>query len=505
MIAPTRGRAALGWLLAVAAGAAMGCKEATAPPPQPAATRVTLKDGDAQTATAGSPLAQPLRVLVLDASGAPVSGVTVQWTVVSGGGSLSATSTQTAADGIAAATLILGAAVGTQQAQAAVTGLAGSPVVFTATATAGEPQASALVVAGGGNNVPERFTSDLWVHGNYAYTGTWGTRLAPGNVIKVWQLSAAGAPALTDSVTIAGINTVSDVEVSEDGTLLLATGEYGDAAGLYLYSLASPAHPALVGKSLVPEPNGGLHTGTFATISGRRYVFAARDPAGTTPAMLIYDVTDPSAPTLLTTIDVPANYGAHDQLVRDGLAFSFIWNSGFRIYDVGNGMLGGTPAAPKLVSSFVTAAQGSDAPEVHNGWWFHNPVTGEKRYLFIGQEGPGTVGSRSMGDIHVVDVSNLAAPVEVAFYHLPGAGTHNFWMDEARQVLYAAYYNGGVVALDVSGTLSGDLAGREIARLQPGGDGNTYVWGVQLANGSLYASDMISGLWQIGRVGPRLQ
>jgi hypothetical protein len=36
-----------------------------------------------------------------------------------------------------------------------------------------------------------------------------------------------------------------------------------------------------------------------------------------------------------------------------------------------------------------------------------------------------------------------------------------------------------------------------IARIEPGGDGNTYTWGVQLANGSLYASDMLSGLWQI--------
>lgn len=486
-------------------GLANGCKDAAAPAPASVATHIAVKDGDGQTATVGTPLTQPLRVLVLDASDAPVSGVTVQWSVLSGGGALSAASTVTGADGIAAVTFTLGPAAGSEQAQASVAGLAGSPVMFTATATAGQPPASTLVVAGGGNNVPERFTSDLWVHGSYAYTGTWGTRGAAGNVIKVWQLGAGGAPALADSVKIAGINTVSDVEVSDDGTLLLATGEYGDGAGLYLYSLASPAHPALLGKSLVPEANGGLHTGTFASINGRRYVFAARDPAVSTPAMMIYDVTNPAAPSVVSTIVVPANYGAHDQLVRDGLAFSFIWNSGFRIYDVGNGMLGGSPADPKLVSSFITSATGSDAPEVHNGWWFHNPVTGEKRYLFIGQEGPGTIGSRSQGDIHVVDVSNLSAPVEVAFYHMPGAGTHNFWMDEPRQVLYAAYYNGGVVALDVSGTLSGDLAGREIARLQPGGAGNTYVWGVQLANGSLYASDMISGLWQIGLVGPRLQ
>jgi hypothetical protein len=134
---------------------------------------------------------------------------------------------------------------------------------------------------------------------------------------------------------------------------------------------------------------------------------------------------------------------------------------------------------------------------VHNGWWFHNPVTGEQRYLFIGQEGPGVVGSRSSGDIHVVDVSDLAHPAEVAFFHLNGAGTHNFWIDEPRQVLYAAYYNAGVVALDISGTLSGDLSGRLLSQIKPGGAENTYTWGVQLANGSLYAIDMLSGLWQL--------
>ena len=62
-------------------------------------------------------------------------------------------------------------------------------------------------------------------------------------------------------------------------------------------------------------------------------------------------------------------------------------------------------------------------------------------------------------------------PAEVAFFRLEGAGTHNFWMDEERQILYAAYYNGGVVALDVSGTLSGDLADRLIDRIEPGGAG----------------------------------
>jgi hypothetical protein len=97
----------------------------------------------------------------------------------------------------------------------------------------------------------------------------------------------------------------------------------------------------------------------------------------------------------------------------------------------------------------------------------------------------------------VVDVSDLAHPAEVAFFHLNGAGTHNFWVDEERQVLYAAYYNAGVIALDISGTLTGDLSGRLLSQIKPGGSGNTFTWGVQLANGSLYAIDMLSGLWQL--------
>jgi hypothetical protein len=107
------------------------------------------------------------------------------------------------------------------------------------------------------------------------------------------------------------------------------------------------------------------------------------------------------------------------------------------------------------------------------------------------------IGSHSSGDIHVVDVSDLAHPTEVAFFHMKGAGTHNFWMDESHQILYAAYYNAGVIALDVSGTLSGDLSSRLLSQIRPGGPGNTFTWGVQLANGSLYAIDMLSGFWQL--------
>jgi hypothetical protein len=456
--------------------------------------------GDGQIAVPGSPLPDSLKVRVSDAGGNAAPGVTVTWSVVSGDGAISPASSTTNSAGVAAARFTLGPSEGEQQAQAEVTGLTGSPVLFTETAAAGAGGIT-LSIAGGGNNVPERYSSDLWVHGDHAYTGTWGFRSELGNVLKVWSLGASGAPTLVSSVTVPEIGTVSDVQVSNDGQVLVLSGE-GGGPGIFAYDLSDPAHPSFLDSAQIAS-GAGVHTVTLAAINGRNYAFAARNPGfsgnatNDQPALVIYDITDPSNIAHTATVPVPEFYGIHDTFVRDGLAFTFVWDRGFIIYDVGNGMRGGSPSAPVEVSRLITATNNAGSPAVHNGWWFHNPVTSEKRYLFIGQEGPGVIGSHSSGDIHVVDVSDLANPREVAFFHLNGAGTHNFWVDEARQVLYAAYYNAGVVALDVSGTLSGNLANRRLAQVLPGGSGNTFTWGVQLANGSLYAIDMLTGLWQL--------
>jgi hypothetical protein len=492
-------KTAIGLTLLLALGA---CGDGKSVQPTTAETIEEL-DGNGQIAGVGSPLANPLRVRVSDAAGNAVSGVAVAWSVVSGGGAVSPASSNTDADGTAATVFTLGPTEGEQQAQAEVTGLSGSPVVFTGTAMS-EAVGVTLTIAGGGNNVPERYSSDLWVHGSYAYTGTWGgfpRGANVGDVLKVWSLNASGAPTLASSVNVPEIVTVSDLQVTDDGRVLVLSGEFGSQGGIHAYDLSDPAHPSFLGSALVGE--AGVHTVTLAVINGRNYAFAARnpgfsgDPAADQPALVIYDITDASNIAHSATVPVPEFYGIHDTYVRDGLAFTFVWDRGFIIYDVGNGIRGGSPSSPVEVSRLITASNNAGSPAVHNGWWFHNPVTSERRYLFIGQEGPAVIGSSSSGDIHVVDVSDLANPREVAFFHLNGAGTHNFWMDEARQVLYAAYYNAGVVALDVSGTLSGNLSNRLLSQIRPGGS-QTFTWGVQLAaNGSLYAIDMVTGLWQL--------
>jgi hypothetical protein len=462
-------------------------------PPVPSTIAATA--GDGQTGPVGTTLPDSLRVQVTDDSGHGVPGVAVNWSVLDGGGSVSPASSITDGAGTAATAFTLGPTPGAQRVQAEAGNLVGPAVVFSATATEASHDV-VLSVAGGGNNVPERYSSDLWVHGNYAYTGTWGSFFRvddPGDVLKVWSLGASGAPVLVDSVNVPQLVNLSDVQVSEDGRLLMFTGEY-EPGGVYLYSLADPAHPAFLNQQPVEN---GVHTGTLAEINGQRYVFASRSPGPADPAMLIFNVTDPLDIQLTATVPEPANYGIHDTYVRDGLCFAFVWNTGVIIYDVGNGIRGGSPSNPREVGRVVTSTRNAVSPAVHNGWWFHNPVTNENRYLFVGQEGPSIFGEQASGDIHVVDVSDLAHPKEVAFFHLNGAGTHNFWMDEENQILYAAYYNGGVVALDVSGTLSGDLSSRLLSQIRPGGSRNTFTWGVQLANGSLYAIDMLSGFWQL--------
>lgn len=107
------------------------------------ASSIEMVSGNEQAATAGSALDDSLIVRTEDAEGNPVGGVTVAWTVT-GGGSLSQPSTVTGSDGQTGIRWTLGPAAGPQSAVATVSGLSGSPVTFTATATVGS--AGRLVV-----------------------------------------------------------------------------------------------------------------------------------------------------------------------------------------------------------------------------------------------------------------------------------------------------------------------------------------------------------------------
>jgi len=89
--------------------------------------------GSGQSAETGAPVGELLTIKTVNFVGDPVGGVSVEWFVVNGGGTVSKGETETDANGISQVSWILGPIVGTQTVQA-VSALSGSPVSFTATA-----------------------------------------------------------------------------------------------------------------------------------------------------------------------------------------------------------------------------------------------------------------------------------------------------------------------------------------------------------------------------------
>jgi hypothetical protein len=132
--------------LAGVAPVSLVANAATAP-----ASKLTVEEGDGQTAQVGQALAKDLEVFVADAFDNPVPNVPVSFTVVSGGGVVSSATTTSDPNGIARVSWTLGTAAGTQ------TLVAGSgsvtPVTFTATATSADP--TQFIILSGNNQIAQ--------------------------------------------------------------------------------------------------------------------------------------------------------------------------------------------------------------------------------------------------------------------------------------------------------------------------------------------------------------
>ena len=399
---------------------------------------------------------------------------------------------------------------------AACAGNDGSPgttdpiVTSVCNAAAGATPSNAMTVLGCGDFKPARTSAELFVRGTTAYTTTWGNPTAAGSVFYIWDV-AGNTPMLVDSVKIDNARTLGDIAVSDDGGYLIVATEA--TGSIVIYSLSNPRQPQLVTRFTSAETNAGVHTAEIGRVNGKLYGFLCIDPGASPARLVIVDLSNPASPQQVFSQIIGTPY-VHDTFVRDDILFLGLWNAGVAIWDIGGGGKGGTPAAPVEMGRLQTANG-----EVHNIWWFKDPSTGSAKYAFIGEEGPGNIGVSSLGDVHVVDVSNPESPREVAFDTVPGAGTHTFSMDEANGILYAAYYNGGVRALDVRGDLGTctdaqkstprnqavaicDLGkmGRELAVGLKDRANPVFVWGVQYLGGSVYASDMLNGIWKLRAV-----
>lgn len=338
-------------------------------------------------------------------------------------------------------------------------------------------------------------TSDLWVFEgvdgeDYAYTGTHAQ--GGGERMFVWKVTDPENIQLMDSVVV-DARVVNDVKVSEDATWAIITreGASNRRNGIVVLDLADPAHPTILSE-LTDDLTAGIHN---VWIMGD-IVYAVNNG---TSALNIIDMSDPANPQHAGRFEIrpgETDKVLHDVWAEDGYAYLSYWDDGLVIADVGAGTHGGTPTEPAFVSSI-----NYPAGNTHVAWR-------NRDYVFLGDEIGTSDGMR--GYIHVIDVSDIDEPKEVAKYELPEAGAHNVWIED--DVLYIAYYQGGLRIVDVSGTLRGDLyrQGREIGFFRTEaaeGEGlaanSANAWGPQVFKGNLFVSDMTSGLWVLKHVKPR--
>ncbi len=362
-------------------------------------------------------------------------------------------------------------------------------------------------------------TAEFWPHpdGRHAYLSTIGDK------VYALDISNPASIQITDSLTL-DARVINDVMTTADGRWGVATREGASSRrnGIVVLDLADPAHPR-VAAEYTETVSGGVHsTFIYTQPNHGTHVYLTDDATG---SMRVIDLNTPAQPREVARWQPPragnAGLTLHDIDVRDGLAYLSYWNDGLVILDVGNGMRGGSPTNPQLVSQvkYDLDALYRDVEAEGGPGFIRGTHTARRhgRYVFVGDEVfssrpqgvqmPGMGLGKANGRLHVIDVTDIANPQYVAWYEPRDGGTHNVWV--AGDTLYLGDYQGGLRVLDISGELAGDLLaqGREMAHVHTG-DARGLVpnaamaWGAFYHNGLMWVNDVFSGLWAV-RLEPR--
>ena len=427
-------------------------------------------------------------------TGKPVSGFAARWSVDGGSGLASIDGT--------------GAFVAEQPGRYTITAAAGNRVADQVVTVTPRRVTRGMEVLG---RVPVHFRSaEVWVHpgGACAYLSTIADRVYAIDIRNPEQ------PVIVDSMMV-DARLINDVMTTEDGRfgVFSREGASNRKNGLKLFDAGDPCHPKVI-ADYFETVTGGVHSSYVY----QGHVYLTDDATG---SMRVIDIQDPYHPREVArwqTEQTEAGRYLHDIQVIDGLAYLAYWNDGLIVLDVGNGLKGGSPEHPVLVSQLkynlsetyarVDQLYGLGYRGTHTAWR-------AGRYVFVGDEVYAARSSKGLKDgnnltwgrLHVIDVSDIQRPHEVAWYEPTDGGVHNVWVE--GDTLYLGNYQGGARVLDISGELKGDLLrqGREISWILTADSMGVkprvpFAWGVVVKNGVMYVPDINSGLW-VMRVEPK--
>lgn len=350
-----------------------------------------------------------------------------------------------------------------------------------------------LEVVGNGK-VTDVYTSDLWVWEgidgrDYAVTGTWSAR---GDAY-FWDVTDPYNIVAIDTIRV-DARTVNDVKVSEDGRIAVISreGASNRKNGLVILDVSDPSNVEVLSR-FDDGLTGGVHNvfiyenHIFAINAGRKYD--------------IINIEDPKNPYRVSDfeLDTPG-HAVHDVWVVDGIAYSSNWADGVVAVDVGGMATNDLPGAGGSLKNPVQLGSYTYPSGWNHAAFPFKSESSDKFYIAAGDEAfPGGVAA---GWIHFFELNNWDEAKEVARYEVPEAGTHNIWIVD--DIMFVAYYQGGLRIVDVSGELMGNLydQGREIAKFLPTASegiapNKPEAWGPQPYKDLIYVSDMNSGLWAL--------
>lgn len=391
------------------------------------------------------------------------------------------------------------------------------------------------------------FNGDVWVHGRTAYVGSWGTAgRCPVLGVRAIAVGDPARPRVLGRFARFRGTTSEDVSVVRIATPYFAgavaaagiqrcrDGYEAGFRGLALYDVRTPRRPRLLARLSTGWPTRGVHELSLVQRDDGRVLALLSVPhawdetGGRRGDVHVADVTNPRRPRLLATWDfrrngprperrrLRASRGdgellAHSVFPFDGGRKAFVshWDAGEVFLDLAD------PARPRYLgrTPYPAGASGN----AHSAWF-----SPDERILVQNDEVGDFYhagGVRRWGFQRVFDVSDLAHPVQVGTFRTRSSrpdrrgrirrdgiySVHNNVI--VGRVEVASWYSAGVRIV----SLANPRRPREIGffvpppRPDPRGfwrapNGNRrfpHVWGVAVADGLVYASDISSGLWVV--------
>lgn len=281
--------------------------------------------------------------------------------------------------------------------------------------TLGATGSRTLDVVGRGIRNEQGVTTDVWAHDGYAYTGTFSTLCSTGDNgsgVWIWDVHNVNKVSFVGVIDSAAGSKANDVRVAamNSGDILVLSNEScaGGPGGFDIYNVDDPANPVFESRVQIDELNvisnslfGGLtdvgvHNLWLFTDGANDYVAVTSE--GAFDNFRVYDITDPSSPTLASSwgaeelfdpgvgeetadvgrvlaaaLDLLSGFGAsqnkflHDvTITSDGnTAYLANWDAGLVALDISD-----PTVEPTVISVALDPASGSLDGEVnsHSVW-----------------------------------------------------------------------------------------------------------------------------------------